>query len=99
MNCPLVSLLQHLLSSKIQRGEKFGIVNMIYVVRLFRKSRTKGCYLDTSKFDDGNVFPTVIGTKPSFEYNFFDVHLLLVLFLAFILFRFLQYIITSEYAE
>lgn len=46
------------------------------------------CYLDTSKFNDGNVFPTSIGTKPPFEYNFFDVHILLALSLAFILFRF-----------
>ncbi len=56
------------------------------------------CYLDTSKFNDGNVFPTSISTKPPFEYNFFDVHILLALFLAFILFRFTN-IITSLYSK
>lgn len=87
MNCPFVSLLQHLLSSKFRLERNSGL-SMYKAVRLFRKSRTKGCYLDTSKFNDGNVFPTSIGTKPSFEYNFFDVHLLLALFPVFILFRF-----------
>ena len=48
------------------------------------------CYLDTSKFNDGNVFPTSIGTKPPFEYNFFDVHILLVFIPCVHTFPFLQ---------
>lgn len=63
------------------------------------KSRTQGCYLDTSKFYDGSIFPTPIGTKPSFEYNFFDVHLLLALFHAFILLPFFTNIITSLHSN
>lgn len=90
MNYPLVSLLQHLLSSKYKVERNSGL-SIYEAVRLFRKSRTQGCYLDTSKFYDGSIFPTSIGTKPSFEYNFFDIHLLSALFPAFILLPFYQY--------
>lgn len=57
----------------------------------FGKVERRDAILDTSKFYDGSIFPTSIGTKPSFEYNFFDIHLLSALFPAFILLPFYQY--------